>query len=140
MEENIKNLRLRTIRAKFRVGEHVLVSKGKMKFTKGAVQNFSQEIFRIIKVIYRTPRPVYELEYLNNTPTVGRLYQVGMTPVRITKRTTYKIGKILDKSFRRGIQEYLVRWREYNKDFDSWIHASSVKNIETWLLFQTNFT
>jgi len=127
MNKNIR--RVRTIRAKFKVGQHVRISKEKMKFKKGAEQNFSQEIFRINKVIKRTPRPVYELEDLNKTPIEGQFYQEELTPVRITEQTTYKIDKILDKRVRRGIQEYLVRWQGYNKDFDSWIPASSVKNI-----------
>ena len=104
-------------------------SKEKMKFSKGAEQNYGLEIFRITKVIQRSPRTVHELEDLNETPIEGQFYQAELTPVRITKQTAYKIDKILDKRVRRGITEYLVRWRGYTKDFDSWIPASSVKNI-----------
>ena len=49
-----------------------------------------------------------------------------MTPVRITKQNAYKINKILDKRLRSIIQEYLVRWQGYNKDFHSWLPASSL--------------
>jgi len=56
-----------------------------MKFKKSVVQNFSQEIFRINKVIKRTHRPVYELEDLNKTPIEVQFYQEELTPVRITK-------------------------------------------------------
>jgi len=66
---------------------------------------------------------------LNKTPIEGQFYQLELNPVRIREQTTYKIDKILDKRFRRGIQECLVRWQGYNKDFDSWIPAKSVKNI-----------
>jgi len=52
---------------KFDVGQHVKISKEKMKFAKGSEQNYTNEIFRIVKVIRRTPRPVYELEDLNGT-------------------------------------------------------------------------
>jgi len=52
-----KRLRVRSVRDKLRVGQHVRISKEKMKFAKGAEQNFSQEIFRITKVIKRTPDP-----------------------------------------------------------------------------------
>ena len=97
---NKKNIRrVRTIRAKFKVGQHVRISKEKMKFKKGAEQNFSQEIFRINKVIKRTPRPVYELEDLSKTPIEGQFYEEELTPVRITEQTTYKIHKIVDKGF-----------------------------------------
>jgi len=84
-----------------------------MKFAKGGKQNFSTEVFRIKKVIGSRPRPVYELQDLNKTPTEGQFYGEEQTPVRISKETIYKIDKILDKGIRRGIREYLVRWQCY---------------------------
>jgi hypothetical protein len=115
---NKKIRRVRTIRARFKVGQHVRLSKEKMKFEKGAEENFIREIFRINKVIKRTPRPVYELEDLNKNLIEGQFYQEELTPVRITKQAVYKIDKIIDKRVRRGTLEYLVRWQGYNKDFD----------------------
>ena len=88
--------RIRVAKIKFTVGQHVRISKEKMKFAKGGEQNFSTEIFCITKVIERRPRPVYELEDLNKTPIEGQFYTEEHTPVRISKETTYKIDKILD--------------------------------------------
>ena len=68
-----------------------------MKFAKGAEQNFSTEKFRIAKVSERRPRPLYELKDLNDTLIDGQFYQEELTPVRVTRRTVYKIDKILDK-------------------------------------------
>ena len=126
---NKNRRRVHNIKAKFKVGQHVRISKEKMNFAKGAEHNFSQEIFQIYKAIKMTPRPLYELEDLNKTPIEGQFYQEELTPVRIRKQTVYKIDKILDKRVRHGIREYLVRWQGYNKDFDTWIPASSVRNI-----------
>jgi hypothetical protein len=64
LQEKRRNVRV--TEAKFSIGQHVRISKHKSKFAKSAEQNFTTEIFRIIKVILRTPRPVYELEDLNN--------------------------------------------------------------------------
>ena len=68
------------------MGQHVRISKEKMKFKKGAEENFNREIFLINKVIERTHKPVYELEDLNKTP-IDQFYQEEITPVRITKQT-----------------------------------------------------
>jgi hypothetical protein len=59
----------------------------------------------------------------------GQFYNEELTLVQISKRTTFKIDEILDTRVRRGISEYLVRWKGYGTNFDDWINAGSVKNI-----------
>jgi len=107
----------------------VRINKEKMKFAKGGEQNFCTEIYRITKVIDMRPRPVYELEDLNKTPIEGQFYGEELTRVRISKETTYKIDKILDKRVGCGNKEYIVRWKGFGKYFDSWIPESSVKDV-----------
>jgi hypothetical protein len=80
-----------------------------MTFRIGDEQNFCQEIFRINKVIKRTPRPVYEMEDLNKTPIEGQFYQEHLTPVRITKQTTYKIDRQKGSTGRSRISRPLER-------------------------------
>ena len=99
-----------------------------MKFAKGSEQNYTDEIFRIVNVIRRTPLPVYELEDLSGTLIEGQVYVEELTSVRVTKRSVYKKDKILDKRYRNGILEYLVHWKGYRRDFDSWVPAAGVKN------------
>jgi hypothetical protein len=81
-----------------------------MIFAKGSEQNFSTEIFKIIKVIRKSPRPVYEMEDLHQTPIDGQFYAEELTPVRISKRTTLETDKIVCRRVRRGILEYLFKW------------------------------
>jgi hypothetical protein len=56
-----------------------------MRFAKGAEQNYSKEIFRVRKMIRMRPRPVYELQDLNNTPIDGQFYQDELVADRISK-------------------------------------------------------
>jgi len=57
--------------ATFQVGQHVRITKQKLRFTKAAEQNFSTENSNVAKVIDRRLRAVYELDDLNGTPIDG---------------------------------------------------------------------
>jgi len=61
-------------------GQHVRISKEKMRFANAAEQNFSTEIFKVAKVICRRPLAVYELEDLNGTPNDGQFHREELTP------------------------------------------------------------
>jgi len=74
--------------ATFRVGQHVRISKVKIRFAKAAEQNFSTEIFRVAKVIDRRPRVVYVLEGLNCKNIEVQFCREELTRVRITDRTS----------------------------------------------------
>jgi hypothetical protein len=78
---NEKRGRIAIAQPKFRVGQHVRISKEKMKFAIGGGQNNNTQVFRIIKVIRRTPRPVYELEDLNRKVIDSQFYNEELTPV-----------------------------------------------------------
>ena len=80
-------------------------------------------------MIHRTPRPVYELEDLNNQLIDEQFYEKKLTPVRITKQTQIRIDKLVAMRVRRSIKEHLVRWKGNNSDFDSWVKASDIKKI-----------
>jgi hypothetical protein len=72
--------KIKTAEAKFRAGQHVRISKEKLKFAKGGEQNYSTEIFNIRKVVHRSPRPVYELEDLLGVQIDGQFYSKNSVP------------------------------------------------------------
>ena len=80
--------RVRVAKATFREGQHVRISKEKMRFAKAGEQNFSTEIFKVVNLIDRRPRAVHEVEELNRIPIDGQFCREVMTPVRITDWTS----------------------------------------------------
>jgi hypothetical protein len=61
--QRVNNLQARIPigQVKFRVNNHVRISKQKVLFAKWYEQTFSTKIFRVAKVIKRKPQPVYQL-------------------------------------------------------------------------------
>jgi hypothetical protein len=82
----MNNINTRVVKPKFSAGQHVRISREKMRFSKSSEQNISTELFLVTSVIKKRPRPVYDLEDLNNTPIDGEFYQEELVPVRISKR------------------------------------------------------
>jgi hypothetical protein len=82
---NEKRGRFPIAQPKFRVGQNVRISKEKMKFAKGGEQNYTTEVLQVIKLIRRTPRPLYELEDLNRKVINGQFCNEKLTLFRITK-------------------------------------------------------
>jgi len=70
---------------KYKVGDLVRITKEKVKFSKGYEQNFSTEIFQVVKVIRRVSQPVYELSDLQNRPIEGQFYNYELVKVTITR-------------------------------------------------------
>ena len=75
---------------KFKEGHLVRTSIEKMTLAEGSEHNCTVEIFKIIKFIGRTLRPVYELEFLNGTLIEAQFYGNELTPVRVTKHIVCK--------------------------------------------------
>ena len=80
---------------KFRVGDTVRVSKYKSVFGKGYEANFTEEIFKVIKVFRENPT-VYELEDHEGKPIFGKFYEEELSAVE-KKDDAYRVEKILRK-------------------------------------------
>jgi hypothetical protein len=66
---------IRRAPVKFKVGQHVRISKEKLKFAKDGEQNHTTEIFKIQKVVSRIPRPVYQPVDLLGKHIDGQFYR-----------------------------------------------------------------
>ena len=93
---------------KFRVDDTVRVSRYKSTLGKGYEANFTEEIFRVKRVLRGDPT-VYELEDHEGEPIVGKFYEEELSIVN-KKDDTYRVEKILRK--KNGMA--LVKWLGYD--------------------------
>ena len=98
---------------KFKIGDHVRISKYKNIFSKGYTSNWSEEIFIINKVKNTVPW-TYLINYLNNKEIKGIFYEKELQK---TGQNEFRIEKVIKK---KGNKLY-VKWKGCDDSFNSWI-------------------
>ena len=98
---------------KFKVGNHVRISKYKNVFAKGYVPNWSEEMFAIKKVKNTVPW-TYIINDLNGEE-IMEVFTKKNFRKRIKKNSESK------KVIKRKGNKLYVKWKGYNNSFNSWI-------------------
>ena len=91
---------------KFKISDHVRISKYKNIFAKGYMLNWSEEIF-VIKKIKNTVPWIYVINDLNGEEIIGTFYEKGLQKIN---QEEFRIEKILK---RKGDKLY-VTWKGYD--------------------------
>ena len=99
--------------SKFKVGDHVRISKYKNIFAKGYTPNQSEEMFVISKIKNAVPW-TYAVSDLNGEEITGSFCEKELQK---TSQEKFRIGKVLKI---KGDKLY-VEWKEYDNRFNSWI-------------------
>ena len=103
---------------KFKVGDHVKISKYKNIFAKGYTPNWSEEVFAIKKVKNTVPW-TYVINDLNGEEITGTFYEKELQKA---SQEEYRIEKVIK---RKGDKIY-VKWKEYDNSFNSWIDKNDI--------------
>ena len=103
---------------KFKVGDHVRISKYKNIFAKGYAPNWSEEVFVINKINNTVPR-TYAISVLNDEKITGNFYEKELQD---TNQQKFRIEKII----RRKGDNLYVKWKGYNGSFNSWINKKDI--------------
>ena len=104
--------------SKFKVGDHVRISKYKNIFAKGHTPNWSEEVF-VIKKVKNTVPWNYVVSDLNGEEVTGSFYEKEL---RKTSEEKVRIEKVLK---RKGDKMY-VKWNRYDNRFNSWTNKKDL--------------
>ena len=103
---------------KYKVGDHVRISKYKNIFAKGYSPNWSEEVFVINKITNTVPW-TYVINDLNGEEITGSFYEEELQK---TNQKEFRIEKILKK---KGDKLY-VKWKCYDNSFNGWINKKDI--------------
>ena len=103
---------------KFKVGDHVRISKYKNIFAKVYTANWSEEIF-VIKEIKNTVPWTYVIKYLNGDEIIGTFYKKELQKIDQQEFRTEKVIK------KKGNKLY-VKGKGYDNSFNSWIDKKDI--------------
>lgn len=124
--EGRKN-RGRKQKCKYKAGELVRISRAKAAFEKGYEAGWSEEIFRIHRVLEWRRPPVYELSDLQGEVIDGIFYEQELAHViKDLREGEFIVDRVIKTKGRGNNKQLLVSWRGYPSKFDSWIPASSL--------------
>ena len=98
---------------KFKVGDHVRISKYKNIFAKGYAPNWSEEVFIVNKIKSAVPW-TYVVSDLNDKKIIGSFYEK-----ELQKPSQKEFG--IEKVLKRKGDKLYVKWKEYDNRFNSWI-------------------
>ena len=103
---------------KFKVGEHVRISKYKNIFAKGYAPNWSEEIFIVSEIKNRVPW-TYAISDLNGEEITRSFYEKALQK---TNQKEFGIEKILE----RKNDKLYVKWKGYSNSFNHWIDKKEI--------------
>ena len=116
-------------KTRVKAGDFIRISKKKHIFEKGYLPNFTEEVFKVAKVITNHTPHRYELEDMAGEKIVGRF-----APEEIQKSIKgdddmWKIEKVIRKVKRRGEDYYFVKWRGFPDKFNSLVKSTDIVQL-----------
>lgn len=103
---------------KYNVGDLIRISKARRTFKKGYLPSWTEEIFRVYDRKIRT-QPIYYLQDYNKEVLKGLFYEKELQ--KVYEQDEYRVEKVLKKKRVNGKTLYLVKWKGWNDNFNSWV-------------------
>lgn len=125
-----KKKRKRKKRLRFKKDDIVRISYLKDKFTRAYNENFSHELFRVVKGFFRDDIPQYKIKDWSGENIVGSFYQPELTLAAEPEGGLYKIDQIIRSKKVGKKKQYLVSYVGWPSKYNSWVAESAVKDIK----------
>lgn len=106
-------------RPKFKVGDHVRISKYKHVFEKGYTPNWTTEVFKV-KTVKNTNPNTYILEDYHGSEIRGGFYEYELL------KTKYPQTYLVEKVLRRRGNMFYVKWLGFSSEHNSWINSNDI--------------
>ena len=103
---------------KFKVGDCVKISKYKNIFAKGYTPTWSEEVFVVYKIKNTVPW-THVINDLNGEEITGTFYEKEL-------QKTYQQEFRIEKVTKRKGNKLYVKWKGYDKSFNSWIDKKKI--------------
>ena len=103
---------------KFKVGDCLKISKYKNIFAKGYTPTWSEEVFVVYKIKNTVPW-THVINDLNGEEITGTFYEKEL-------QKTYQQEFRIEKVTKRKGNKLYVKWKGYDKSFNSWIDKKKI--------------
>ena len=120
IKENIYTYNKTSKNPKFKIGDLVRISLKQRNLFDKASGNWSEELFKIHS-INKSNVIKYKIKDLNDEIIKGIFYERELQKTKDISEV-YVIEKII----RKNKNKYLVKWRGYSDDFNTWIDKNDI--------------
>ena len=122
IKENVYTYNKTSKNPKFKIGDLVRISLKRRDIFDKASSNIKwiEELFKIYS-IYKSNVITYKIKDLNGEIIEGIFYEIELQKPENTSEVY-----IIEKTIKKNKNKYLVKWRNYSDNFNSWIDKDDV--------------
>ena len=122
---------------KYKVGQTVRLVLNRMSvMRRGYHPTYTWQVYKISKVLDNLPLPRYEVVTLRGEPVgspISTWFENELSAYNPSQPAPFKMEQILDQQQRDSGQFYLIKWKGYNENYNSWIHHDQYLQLRDYL-------
>lgn len=125
LETILRSIKEGDLRKKpFNIGDDVKIPLAESRFDKGAVQQWTDEVYKIKSEKITPQKYIYKLHDQSGEDITSIFHPEELQKVKYDPNSRHKIERIIRRRYDRERRQYkyLVKWQGWNEKFNSWIY------------------